>query len=171
MKEPKVRYLVRWTCYKEIKKDGTKNTKVKHFKNGIYETHAHFERKGKVFSRVTKWKYIESKKIYSKVTKSWNEVSYQRLLRRTLNRFNKTKFQDFDSSIQKFSGHIISPKKREIKGSISKCYYLPSIHKLQKEKLDDAVFGTAINDLLDRSESIRMFQYEAFIKRKRKKKK
>lgn len=165
---PKERYLLRWTTYKELKRNGLEQTKIQRLKDGTYKTYAHFERKGKYFMRITKWKFLNADKKYSIVTKSWDERSYQKVLKRELKKFKESKRQEFTAGVQKFTGRIISARSRKIQGRISKVHYLNPIKKKTKQRGLD-IYGTNINILLSQTESMHTFLSGEFIKRKRKK--
>lgn len=167
MKEVKERYLLRWTTYRQLKRNGLEQTKTKRLKDGSYKTYAHFERDGKYFLCVTRWKFLDAQKTYSQITKSWNEHSYTKVLKRELKKFKKSKYDEFNSGIQKFYGKIISARSRKIQGHISKVHYISLSKKTKAYGLD--IYATAVNMLSDEMESVHTFLSGEWIKRKRKK--
>jgi hypothetical protein len=169
---PKEKYLVRWTTYQRLKnKPDLEPRKTVHSKkNKVYAHTVYLDRNGEYFKQVTKWKFIESKKVYSNVTKDWNEVSYNKLLEKELLKFKKSNKIDFDGGVQKYFGKIKSPWSRKISGKISKSFYLKSIKQTKSKKVSREFIGTVLNLLLDKTERMLTFQYDSFEPVKRKKK-
>jgi hypothetical protein len=175
-KSESIRYIVRWTQYRKLKTKRINETdrkeKVTHSKSGLYKSIGKFERNEKIFERVTRWKFVESKKVYSKVTKTWNETSYENLLKSEMKKFRKYgKYNDFDASVQKFLGEIKSGKSRIIKGKVSKAFYLKSVKQTKSKKVSKEEIGTRLNQLMDDTENIGFSNSGEFVKIKRKKSK